>query len=72
MSKIIEDGAADKVFRVAYPAETATFLLLATGEIFHDPETVGDPEKAERLRITVEQCLARALGIKEGSFRMDF
>ena len=71
LSKIIRDGVAEGTFKVTYPVETAKFLLLAIGEIFHDPEVISDPEKIERARITVEQCVARVLNIKEDSFKMD-
>jgi AcrR family transcriptional regulator len=72
LSKIIRDGTAEGAFKITYPVETAMFLLLAIGEIFHDPGVINDPEKIKRVRITVEQCVARALGMKEGSFRLNF
>jgi hypothetical protein len=42
------------------------------GELFHDPEVRNNPEGIKKARITVEQCVARVLGIKEGSFRISF
>lgn len=71
LSKIIQDGVSEGVFAVNYPVETAKFILLAVGPMFHDPDMITDPEKVEKARITVEQCMARILGIKEGSFRMN-
>ncbi len=70
LSKIIQDGISERVFTVEHPAQTARFLLLGVGGLFHDPEVMSDPEQIEKARITVEQCVARVLGIKEGSFEM--
>ena len=47
------------------------FLLLAIGEMSHHHEMVEDPEKTKRTLVTVEQCVARVLGLKEGSFRLN-
>lgn len=70
LSGIIQTGTEEGVFEVPYPVETATFLLLAIGELFHDPKLLSDPEKLKRTRITVEQSVARVLGIKEGCVRI--
>ncbi len=72
LSRIIQDGTSEGIFTVAHPTQTARFLLLGVGELFHDPEVRNDPEGIEKARITVEQCVARALGIKEDSFKMNF
>jgi AcrR family transcriptional regulator len=72
LSRIIQDGTSQGIFTVAHPTQTARFVLLGAGELFHDPEIRNDPEGIKKARITVEQCVARVLGIKEGSFRMSF
>ncbi len=71
LSQIIRDGMKQKAFTVTHPVETARFLLLASGEFFHDPGLLEGPDGIERARATAEQCVARVLGIKEGAFKMN-
>jgi AcrR family transcriptional regulator len=71
LSQIIRDGMRQKAFTVTHPVETARFLLLASGELFHDPELLERPDGIEKARATAEQCVARVLGIKEGAFKMN-
>lgn len=72
LSKIIRDGVEEGVFRVAHSEETAKLLLLAVGELFHDPRVISDAEHVQRARVTTEQTVERLLGLTEGSFRLSF
>jgi AcrR family transcriptional regulator len=72
LSKIIQDGVTEGIFTVRYPIEVARFILLGIGEMFHDPEMLRDAKRIKKARITVEQSVARVLGIEEGSIKMHF
>ena len=70
LARIIEQGKTDGLFRVTHCLETAKFLLLAIAEMFHDPEVMKDSRHIQRALNTFEQCVARVLGMEDGSIRM--
>jgi AcrR family transcriptional regulator len=72
LTRIIQQGKSEGIFTASHPTETAEFIFLAMTEIFHDPGIMCDPDHAERARTTVEQCVARILGVEEDSVRMNF
>ena len=66
---IIEQGVAEKSFRVDYPAETAYFLM--TGYIFasNDPNLLySNSKKAENCLNAIKLSIARTLGIDPSVF----
>ncbi len=72
LTQIIQQGKSEGIFTAGYPTETAKFIFLAMTEIFHELGIMRDPDHAERARATVEQCVARILGVEEGSVRVNF
>jgi AcrR family transcriptional regulator len=72
LSKIIREGISQGIFDVTHPVETAVLLLVAVGGLFHDPDVLSDAEHIQRAKITVEQTITRILGMKEGTFKLNF
>jgi AcrR family transcriptional regulator len=72
LAHIIQQRKSEGIFTSDYPTETAKFIVLAMTEIFHDPGFMRDPDRTERARTTVEQCVEGILGVEEDFVRMNF
>ena len=71
LTNVIEDGVAKGRFNVAYPSETAEFLITAMTEMLHHPNIITDVEKRERVRFTIEENLRRILGVEDYIFDLE-
>ena len=68
LTNIIEEGVAKGRFNVTYPAENAEFLILAMTEMLHNPETMTNADRRERVRFTIEENLKKILGTEDYKF----
>ena len=71
LTKVIEEGVEKGRFNVTYPAETAEFLILAMCEMLHQPNTMTDVKRRERVRYTIEENLKRILGVEDYTFELE-
>jgi AcrR family transcriptional regulator len=67
---LVEEGVAEGKFCVLHPAETVEFLISAIIYIFHEPEIAADEGHRVRMMATLEDILAKALGVQGFSFKL--
>ena len=72
-AKIIEQGAAEGVFKVDYPLQTADILIRAIISVTQSPflaEYLSDQEKQRQYQIALKQIIAKTLGISDNEFSL--
>jgi AcrR family transcriptional regulator len=72
-AKIIEQGAAEGVFKVDYPLQTADILIRAIISVTQSPllaEYLSDQEKQRQYQIALKQIIAKTLGISDDKFSL--
>lgn len=69
--EVVAQGVGEGRFHVTYPTQTAEVLLAAISHQLHRPEFATSQSLRERMRITIEQMLARVLDASDYSFSLE-
>ena len=71
LESVISAGVNQRRFNAPYPREAALALMGSLDYLLHVPETEPDPQRSERVRVTIEHLLARVLGINGYTFNLE-
>ena len=69
--EVVARGVGEGCFNVLYPTQTAEIMLAAISHQLHRPEFATSHSLRERMRITLEQFLARVLDVSDYSFSLE-
>jgi AcrR family transcriptional regulator len=69
--ELVARGVGEGCFNVTYPTQTAEIMLAAISHQLHRPEFATSHSLRERMRITLEQFLARVLAVSDYSFSLE-
>jgi len=69
--ELVARGVGEGCFNVTYPTQTAEIMLAAISHQLHRPEFAASHSLRERMRITLEQFLARVLDVSDYSFSLE-